>query len=64
VAPTKSSALWRIAIGGGISSKADIDQIVAAGITHVIDMRAEFDDTGICRTWQSAMSFVATFTIV
>ena len=25
-------------------SKADVDQIVAAGITHVIDMRAEFDD--------------------
>ena len=34
----------RIAVGGGISSKADVDQIVAAGITHVIDMRAEFDD--------------------
>jgi len=36
----------RIAVGGGVSSKADLDQIVAAGITHVIDMRAEFyDDT-------------------
>ena len=34
----------RIAVGGGIASKADVDQIVAAGITHVIDMRAEFDD--------------------
>jgi protein-tyrosine phosphatase len=34
----------RIAVGGGISSKADVDEIVAAGITHVIDMRAEFDD--------------------
>jgi protein-tyrosine phosphatase len=34
----------RIAVGGGISSKADVDQLVAAGITHVIDMRAEFDD--------------------
>jgi protein-tyrosine phosphatase len=34
----------RIAVGGGIESKADVDQIVAAGITHVIDMRAEFDD--------------------
>jgi protein-tyrosine phosphatase len=34
----------RIAVGGGISSKADVDQIVVAGITHVIDMRAEFDD--------------------
>ena len=34
----------RIATGGGIGSKADVDQLVAAGITHVIDMRAEFDD--------------------
>jgi hypothetical protein len=34
----------RIAVGGGISSKADVDQIVVAGITHVIDMRAEFDN--------------------
>lgn len=34
----------RIAIGGEITSKADVDQIVAAGITHVIDMRQEFDD--------------------
>jgi protein-tyrosine phosphatase len=34
----------RIAVGGGMSSKADVDQIVVAGITHVIDMRAEFDD--------------------
>jgi hypothetical protein len=34
----------RIAVGGEILSKADVDQIVGAGITHVIDMRAEFDD--------------------
>jgi hypothetical protein len=34
----------RIAVGGGISSRADVDQIVGAGITHLIDMRAEFDD--------------------
>ena len=34
----------RIAVGGEISCKADVDQLVAEGITHVIDMRAEFDD--------------------
>jgi protein-tyrosine phosphatase len=34
----------RIVVGGRISSKADVDQLVAAGITHVVDMRAEFDD--------------------
>ena len=37
----------RLAVGGGISSKADVDQIVGAGITHVIDMRAEFDDDAL-----------------
>ncbi len=31
-------------VGCNISSKTDADQIVSAGITHVIDMRAEFDD--------------------
>ena len=34
----------RIAVGGGISCKADVSQIVTAGITHVIDMCAQFDD--------------------
>lgn len=34
----------RIAVGAMISNKADVDQLVASGITHVIDMRAEFDD--------------------
>jgi protein-tyrosine phosphatase len=35
----------RIAVGAQISCKADVDQLVAAGITHVCDMRAEYDDT-------------------
>lgn len=35
----------RIAVGAAISSKADLDELVAAGITHILDMRAEFDDT-------------------
>jgi len=34
----------RIAVGAGIGSKADLDVLVAAGITHILDMRAEFDD--------------------
>ena len=34
----------RIAVGGGMSCKADVAQLVAAGITHVIDMCANFDD--------------------
>jgi protein-tyrosine phosphatase len=35
----------RIAVGAAINSKADLDELVAQGITHVLDMRAEFDDT-------------------
>ena len=37
----------RIATGGGIASKEDVDQLVAQGITHIIDMRAEFDDDAL-----------------
>jgi hypothetical protein len=43
----------RIAVGGEILSKADVDQIVAAGITHVIDMRAEFDTLNVAGQHQS-----------
>lgn len=35
----------RIATGGGINSTSDVDQLVQAGVTHVVDMRAEYDDT-------------------
>lgn len=35
----------RIAVGAAISSKADLDELVSQGITHILDMRAEFDDS-------------------
>ncbi len=35
----------RLAIGGGIWTDANMQQIVRAGITHIIDMQLEFDDT-------------------
>lgn len=34
----------RIATGGALNSPADVQDLVAAGITHVLDARAEFDD--------------------
>lgn len=34
----------RLATGAAISSPDDVGQLVSAGITHVIDCRAEFDD--------------------
>ena len=35
----------RIAVGGGIWSSENMELVVRAGITHVIDMQIEFDDT-------------------
>jgi protein-tyrosine phosphatase len=35
----------RIAVGGGIWSRENMAKVAAAGITHVIDMQLEFDDT-------------------
>jgi protein-tyrosine phosphatase len=35
----------RIAVGAQLASAGDVDQIVASGITHVCDLRAEYDDT-------------------
>ncbi len=38
----------RLALGGGIWSAANMRLLAAQGITHVIDMQAEFDDSTIC----------------
>lgn len=35
----------RIAVGGGIWVEEKMAQVAAAGITHIIDMQIEFDDT-------------------
>jgi len=35
----------RIAVGGGIWSSENMGQVARTGITHVIDMQIEFDDT-------------------
>ena len=35
----------RIAVGGGIWNADNMAKLAAAGITHVIDMQIEFDDT-------------------
>ena len=35
----------RIAVGGGIWNPARMAEVAGAGITHVIDMQIEFDDT-------------------
>ena len=35
----------RIAVGGGIWNDNNMIEVVRAGITHIIDMQVEFDDT-------------------
>jgi protein-tyrosine phosphatase len=35
----------RAAVGAAIGSQQDVTQLLAVGITHVVDCRAEFDDT-------------------
>jgi dual specificity phosphatase 3 len=37
----------RLATGAALSGPADVDEIAAAGVTHVIDCRIEFDDTAL-----------------
>lgn len=37
----------RIAVGGGIWTDKGMGEVAAAGVTHVIDMQIEFDDTAL-----------------
>lgn len=37
----------RLAVGGGIATAKDVECLKKAGITHVIDMRAEFNDADV-----------------
>ena len=39
----------RIAVGGGIWSADNMAEVARAGITHVIDMQIEFDDTPVAK---------------
>ncbi|MGZ4823984.1 MAG: dual specificity protein phosphatase family protein [Terriglobales bacterium] len=37
----------RIAVGGGIWTAEKMTQVAKAGVTHIIDMQIEFDDTAL-----------------
>ncbi len=41
----------RIAVGGGIWSDTNMIKVVAAGVTHIIDMQIEFDDTPLAEPY-------------
>jgi len=39
----------RIAVGGGIWTDQKMIEVVRAGVTHIIDMQIEFDDTALAQ---------------
>ncbi len=39
----------RIAVGGGIWTEDQMDELSRMGVTHIIDMQIEFDDTDLAR---------------
>ncbi|HVP55408.1 MAG TPA: dual specificity protein phosphatase [Candidatus Eisenbacteria bacterium] len=41
----------QIALGGGIWNEANMIAVVGAGITHIIDMQIEFDDTQLAEPY-------------
>jgi protein-tyrosine phosphatase len=41
----------RIAVGGGIWNESKMIEVVRAGVTHIIDMQIEFDDTPLARPY-------------
>ena len=41
----------QIAVGGGIWTDANMAKVAAAGITHIIDMQVEFDDTPLAERY-------------
>jgi protein-tyrosine phosphatase len=41
----------RIAIGGGIWTDDQMDELARMGVTHIIDMQIEFDDTDLAKPY-------------
>src|SRR6266567_6961930 len=39
----------RIAVGGGIWTAENMAEVARAGVTHIIDMQIEFDDTALAK---------------
>jgi protein-tyrosine phosphatase len=37
----------RVAVGGGIWTESKMEEVARSGITHIIDMQMEFDDTAL-----------------
>lgn len=50
----------RIAVGGGIWADENMSDVAKAGVTHIIDMQAEFDDTPIAKAYGISVLWNAT----
>jgi len=42
----------RVAVGGGIWNDANMIEVVRAGVTHIVDMQIEFDDTPLAEPYE------------
>lgn len=45
----------RLAVGGGIWTEDKMIEVVRAGVTHIIDMQIEWDDTALARPYGVAV---------
>jgi protein-tyrosine phosphatase len=50
----------RLAVGGGIWIESKMIEVVRLGITHIIDMQIEFDDTPLAEPYGVAVLWNAT----
>jgi protein-tyrosine phosphatase len=50
----------RIAVGGGIWVDENMSDLAHAGVTHIIDMQAEFDDTPLAKPYGIEVLWNAT----
>src|ERR1700748_3760012 len=52
--PVRMDMTWvtnRIAVGGGIWTDKKMIEVVRAGVTHIVDMQIEFDDTPLAEPY-------------
>jgi protein-tyrosine phosphatase len=48
----------RIAVGGGIWTEANMTAVARAGVTHIIDMQKEFDDSDLAQLYDIRVRWI------
>lgn len=51
----------RIAVGGGIETEENMRRVTAAGITHILNMQIEFDDTRLAAPYKIRVLWNGTY---